>query len=39
MAIDWPMMMDEVKIVLAWIGIAACVAGLIGIGLLAIGGV
>lgn len=39
MAIDWPMMMDEVKIVLTWIGIAACVAGLIGIGLLAIGGV
>lgn len=39
MAIDWPMMMDEVKIVLAWIGIAACVAGLIGISVLAIGGV
>lgn len=39
MAIDWPMMMDEVKIVLTWIGIAACVAGLIGIGFLAIGGV
>lgn len=38
MAIDWPMMMDEVKIVLTWIGISVFVAGLIGIGLQAIGG-
>lgn len=37
--IDWPVMMDEVKIVLGWVGVAACVAGLVGIGLLAIGGV
>jgi hypothetical protein len=36
MAIDWPMMMDEVKIVLAGIGIAVCVAGLIGIGYIAL---
>lgn len=39
MATDWPMMIDEVKIVLTWIGIAACVAGLIVIGFLWIGGV
>lgn len=36
MAIDWQMMMDEVKIVLTWIGIAVCVAGLIGIGHIAL---
>lgn len=31
LGIDWPMMLDEVKIVLAWAGVCLCIAGMSGI--------